>query len=72
MTGKRAKLVDQTPFWASGAAKPSENTAQLGCGLRGPRRLLQFRLFQSPSGECRLNIGNHSALLMSKQFLPGP
>ena len=54
MTGKRAKLVDQTPFWASGAAKTPGSTAQPACGLRGPRRVLQSRLFRRSSGECWL------------------
>jgi hypothetical protein len=55
MTGKRVKLVDQTPFWASGAAKTPGSTAQPACGLRGPRRVLQSRRLRRSSGECWLN-----------------
>lgn len=55
MTGKREKLVDQTPFWAPGAAKTPGSTAQPACGLRGPRRVLQLRLLRRSSGECWLS-----------------
>ena len=35
MTGKRVKLVHQTPFWASGAAKTPGRTAQPRLRLEG-------------------------------------
>ena len=53
--GERVKLVDQTPFWASGAAKTPGSTAQPACGFKGPRRVLLSRLLRRLSGECWLS-----------------